>query len=140
MVYTELLADVPVAELTLAIRELVITGDRFRPSVGEIRRKVVERRMVIPSDEHAMAGCERLDAWDDACQVPRGSGPERVAPPDVHPSIRAAWDSVGPHALPAVFVRAWREERERLMVRLTGESLRVGPELGATREIEGRRG
>lgn len=139
VVYSEFLADIPKTELDRAVAQLVATGDRFRPSPGEIRRKVVELRGDIPTDEEAMAACERLDSWDRARQVPMGARPERLARPDVHPAIVAAWESVGADALPAVFVRAWREERERLMVKLTGGSLRLAKELGSTTEIEAPR-
>lgn len=140
VVYIEALADVPADELNRAMRVLVSTGGEFRPSVGTIRRKVVELRGVVPTDEEAMAGCDALDAWDLARSIPMGARSEPLERPEVHPSVLAAWESVGADALPAVFVRAWREERERLMTRLVGGSLRHRAELGATREIEANHG
>ncbi|HUV10808.1 MAG TPA: hypothetical protein VMX12_07490 [Acidimicrobiia bacterium] len=138
-VYAEFLADIPRVELDRAVAQLVATGGEFRPSAGEIRRKVVELRGEIPSDEEAMAGCEALDAFERERSIPMGARVEPLVKPGVHPSVVAAWESVGADALPAVFVRAWREERERLMVRLTGASLKPPPELGSTTEIGGGR-
>lgn len=139
LVYSEFLADIPKGELDSTVRHLVATGDNFRPSPGVIRRKVVERRGEIPTDEAAMAGCEALDDWAHQRGIPMGAREEPSVRPPVHPAVLAAWESVGVDALPAVFVRAWREERERLMVKLTGASLKHAPALGATTAIGGPR-
>lgn len=111
-VYVEFLADIPEGELNDAVSEM-ITTQTFRPSVATIRRKVLDRRGVIPTLDEASVQVEALDQWNERVAVPRGAGPKVPPMPDVHPAVVAAWRIAGPWSLPAVFAKAYRETAEQ---------------------------
>lgn len=111
-VYLEMLADVPPDELTAAVRRLISTSD-FRPSVAAIRTAVLDGRGVAPSPAEAAEQAAMLDEWAAARAVPWGAQEAPPAQPTVHPAVLDAWTAAGADAFPAVFLRAYREARQR---------------------------
>lgn len=123
-VYAEQLADVEPAVLLDAVRSLTRTSE-WRPSIATIRRHVADRMIGFPSPEEASAQAELLDEWEMRRSVPWGAQQELPSRPEVHPSVLMAWESVGPFPIAAVFARAWRESRERMLVEAVDATLAV---------------
>lgn len=110
-VYVEMLSDIPDDELAAAVRSL-IGSEEWRPPVARIRRAVVEAREQLPAPAEATAGYEALEAWAQRSSVAWGAQPAPPEQPAVHPTVLAAWETVGSGAYPATFARAWRAERD----------------------------
>lgn len=127
--YFDMLADVPGGELTAALEGLARTS-KWRPSIAEIRRAVLDARGVVPSGHEALLQAELLDAWEAQRSVPWGAQARPPERPEVHPTVLAAWTAVGADAIPAVFARAWREEREVFVVRVLSAPMDRPFELG----------
>lgn len=113
-VYVEMLADIPPDELVVTIRNLIATAD-FRPSVAQIRRTVIESRGLIPTEGEAVEQKRDLDEWHDARMVPLGAQGRVLARPEVHPLVLEAWKVAGEDSYQSVFVKAFREQRERFV-------------------------
>lgn len=131
LLYGEFLADIPLDELEAAVRALITTST-WRPSIAEIRRAVLDRRQVVPTPELAAAQAAELDRWDRARQTPLGATGTILATPEVHPTVWAAWHAVGAQALPAVFAKAWRAERDAFLADVLAAPFTAAPALGVT--------
>lgn len=121
-VYAEMLADAPPDELMAAVRRLIATSE-YRPAVSVIRTAVIDARAVVPDETQAAAQRDALDVWEASRAVPWGAQAEPPERPEVHPAVLDAWTAVGADAYPAVFLRAFRDTRQRYIDDLLAKPL-----------------
>lgn len=112
-----LVADVPEDELIDVLLHLART-DEWRPNAATIRRTVVGRRGLFPSE--AEAGRVAKEYARKVARI-RDGGPQPRYP-IVHPAIADAVEAAGiEHE--ASFIKAYREARDRRIAQIAGEPL-----------------
>jgi hypothetical protein len=112
-----LIVEVPEDEQVDVLLHLART-EEWRPNAAKIRRTVVERRGLFPSE--AEAGRVAKEYARKVDQI-RAGGPQPRYP-IVHPAIADAVEAAGvDHE--ASFIKAYREARDRRIAQIAGEPL-----------------
>lgn len=108
--YMELLADVDPGLLLVAVLHFVKCSESsFRPTVGQIRRKIAEVACGFPTEDRAWSQAREFELWRDQQRITGGGAGPR---PVVHRSVVNVVRAVG-CGHQGAFMKAWREERAR---------------------------
>lgn len=109
------LQEIPTDELHAALCHLINTHQPFRPAAALIRRTVIDRRGLFPSEGEAGA---QAKVYAQVRRQRDYGGPQPTSGlPAVHPAVATAVDAVGVNADAVAspsFTKAYREARQRL--------------------------
>lgn len=130
-VYIRELSDLPLDELAEAVSDVIRT-DQWFPRVADLRQRVAERRLALPSEAEALEQISARTEWARLDDDMRGE------PPVIHPAVLRALRLVGgAHAFKAAdeptvvrgqLLRLYREIRADEIAAVVRPQLPAGPE------------